>query len=119
MTDGSSKGFLFSATLHGIAAALLLLSFVLENRDPDVPKVFELVAGEGDNYMAREAPALGSADGVKFDLPKMPEPRPEPPKPQPEESVTPVPPTPGFPADSPDPPAPGSVCVPPLPPPAA
>ena len=94
MTDGSSKGFLFSATLHGIAAALLLLSFVMRQRDPDSPKVFELVAGEGDNYMAREAPALGSADGVKFDVPKMPEPRPAPPKPEPQETVTPVPPAP-------------------------
>ena len=93
MTDGSSKGFLFSATLHGIAAALLMLSFVMKQRDPE-PKVFELVAGEGDNYMAREAPALGSADGVKFDVPKAPVPKPSPPKPEPQEAVTPVPPAP-------------------------
>jgi colicin import membrane protein len=97
MTDGSSKGLLFSATLHGIAAALLLLSFVMKTRDPDAPKVFELVAGEGDNYMAREAPALGSADGVKFDVPKMPEPKPAPPKPEPQETVTPVQPAPAPP----------------------
>jgi colicin import membrane protein len=32
----------------------------------DEPKVFELVAGAGDNYAATAAPALGSAGGVKL-----------------------------------------------------
>ena len=61
MSDGSSKGFFLSATLHGAVALLLFLNFVLKRDDSDRPKVFELVAGEGDNYMATEAPALSGA----------------------------------------------------------
>ena len=92
MSDGSAKGFLFSATLHGIVAGLMFLSFVLKRGEDEVPKVFELVAGEGDNYTAREAPALGTAGGVKLDLPKMPEPKPAPPEPEPQPIVRPPPP---------------------------
>jgi colicin import membrane protein len=97
MTDGSSKGFLFSATLHGLAAALLLLGVVLKPDDLEIPKVFELVAGEGDNYMAREAPALGSPGGVKIDIPKAPEPKPVAPEPVQQEIVEPTPPPPSPP----------------------
>ena len=92
--DGSSKGFLFSATLHGLAAALLLLGVVLKRDDLEIPKVFELVAGEGDNYMAREAPALGTPSGVKIEIQKAPEPKPSPPEPVPQEIVEPTPPPP-------------------------
>ena len=99
MTDGSSKGFLFSATLHGIVAALVFFGFVLNRDDLDVPKVFELVAGEGDNYMAREAPALGTPGGVKLDLPKAPEPKPAPPQPVQQEFAPPT--TPATPPPTP------------------
>ncbi len=52
------------------------------------PKIFELVAGEGDNYMATEAPALGTP-GIKLNVPTppapavkpAPEPEPAPPEP--------------------------------------
>lgn len=91
MTDGSSRGFLISATLHGIAAALLLFSFITTRNEDEKPKVFELVAGEGDNYMAREAPALGSPGGVTLELPKAPEPKPAPPQPAPQEVIAPAP----------------------------
>jgi colicin import membrane protein len=97
MSDGSSKGFLFSATLHGLAAALLFFSFVIKKDDAEVPKVFELVAGEGDNYMAREAPALGTPGGVNIDIPKAPEPKRAPPEPVPQEIVAPAPPSPPTP----------------------
>ena len=98
MNDGSAKGFLCSATLHGAAAALLFFSFIMKRDDSDNAKVFELVAGEGDNYMATEAPALGSPTGVKMNIPKAQEPKPTPPDPTPPEATppapTPTPPTP-------------------------
>jgi colicin import membrane protein len=90
MSDGSGKGFLFSATLHGVAAALFFFSFVMKRDDPPT-KIFELVAGEGDNYMAREAPALGTPGGLKVDIPRTPETRPAPPEPVPQETYTPPP----------------------------
>ena len=66
----------------------------------EAPKVFELVAGAGDNYMATEAPALGSPGGVKLAIPPPPapkvEPAPEPvaPAPQPVPEPSPVTPAP-------------------------
>ena len=74
MTDGSARGFLFSATLHGIAAALMFLGLIIKPDEAQAPKVFELVAGEGDNYMAREAPALGTPGGITLETPSAPEP---------------------------------------------
>ena len=44
-------------------------------------KIFELVAGAGDNYLATEAPALGSPDSVKIDIPVPPTPASTPPAP--------------------------------------
>ena len=79
MSEGSTKGFLLSAALHSAVAALLIYSFVMKREVVPV-RVFELVAGEGDNYMATEAPALGSPGGLKVDIPKAPEPRPSPPQ---------------------------------------
>lgn len=96
MSDGSTKGFLLSVTLHGAAAGLLFLSF-LHRDDLELPKVFELVAGEGDNYMAREAPALGTPGGVKLEIPKAPEPKRTAPEPAPRavvETPAPTPPKP-------------------------
>lgn len=107
MSEGSAKGFLFSATLHGAAAALLFFSFVMQRDDSDRPRVFELVAGEGDNYMATEAPALGDPGGLKVNVPKTPEPKPAPPEPAPQELVAPAPqpptPKPVTPAPTPPP----------------
>ena len=69
MTD-TSNGFLLSATLHGfVVAVLLLLAYAMRHAVPERPKVFELVAGGGDNFMAREAPALGTPAGVAVDVP--------------------------------------------------
>lgn len=92
MSDGSGKGFLFSATLHGIVAALMFFGFVLKREGSETPKVFELVAGEGDNYMAREAPALGTPGGVSIEIPSVPEPTPSPPEPSPPVEIVPAPP---------------------------
>jgi len=58
MTDSSSRGFLQAIALHAVAAGLALtLGMVAASREPDAPRIIELVAGEGDNYAATEAPA--------------------------------------------------------------
>jgi TonB family protein len=97
-----SPAFVLSLTLHAaVVAVLLFLSYAASPGNKEKPQVFELVAGAGDNYMATEAPALGSPSGVKLDLPAPPapqpqvEPAPEPPAPQP-----------AIPEPSPIPPAP-------------
>src|SRR5678816_4266212 len=97
MTATSPRAFLLSATLHGgVVALLLFFTYVMSTQVTPTPKVFELVAGEGDNFMAREAPALGVPGGVKVAIPKAPERKPAPPEPMPPEvaPVTPVPPPP-------------------------
>jgi len=99
MTDSSSRGFLQALALHGAAVALALgLGFVAANRDPETARIIELVAGEGDNYAATEAPALGVEGGVKLSVPAATAPRPEPPAllrpPEPEPEIAPVPPAP-------------------------
>jgi colicin import membrane protein len=82
MTATSPRAFMLSATLHAaIAGLLLLLSYAASHQARNLPKVLELVAGEGDNYAARAAPALGVEGGVKVDVPAAPQP--EPPRPQP------------------------------------
>lgn len=79
MTADSPKAFVLSAALHAAVIALLMwTAHVLEQRE-EQPRIFELVAGEGDHFMAREAPALGTP-GVAFEQPRV-EPRPEPPAP--------------------------------------
>ncbi|MEX2044599.1 MAG: hypothetical protein WD941_04545, partial [Opitutus sp.] len=76
MTADSPRAFLLSATLHAVVAALLMWAAYVINRQEEQPRIFELVAGEGDNFAAREAPALGTRE-VTLDLPRV-ESRPEP-----------------------------------------
>lgn len=82
---------MLSLTLHGALVALVLfLTYALQTQIQETPKIFELVAGEGDNYMATEAPALGDP-GVKLQVPAAipspikanPAPEPEPAQPAP------------------------------------
>lgn len=95
MSDAANKGFWMSALLHGGAAAMLLIfTYVVKSEVTEEAKVFELVAGEGDNFMAREAPALGTPGGITVDLPEPPAPRPSPPEPVPEVVPAPLPPAP-------------------------
>src|SRR4051812_7159546 len=78
MTERYPNAFLLSATMHGaIVAVLLLFAYVLERPSQEKPKIFELVAGPGNNYMATEAPAVGTPGGVKLNVPA-----PTPPKPK-------------------------------------
>jgi len=90
MTAQSPSAYLVSAFLHASVVALLLL-FVAINRQKSevVPTIFELVAGEGNNYAAREAPALGEplATGLEPTV-KLPFPVPvRPPDPEPAPAV--------------------------------
>jgi colicin import membrane protein len=71
MTARSPSALLLSATLHAVLVGLILLfTYALETQVKDQPKVFELVAGEGDDYAATQAPALGVQGGVKLTLPE-------------------------------------------------
>jgi colicin import membrane protein len=72
------------------AAVLLYTAYVLKDEVIEKGRIFELVAGEGNNYAATEAPALGVPGGVKFvDLP--PAPTPTPPAPEPVAPAAPEP----------------------------
>jgi TonB family protein len=67
MSAQSPGAFGLSALLHAAVVALVLFfSYASARLVKDTPKVFELVAGAGDNYGATAAPALGSAGGVKL-----------------------------------------------------
>ena len=76
MTARYPSAFLLSATLHGaVLTAVLMMTYLLNQPAKDQPKIFELVAGEGTNYMATEAPALGTPGGVKLNVPAPPAPK--------------------------------------------
>ena len=70
--------------------------------EDDTPKIFELVMGEGDNFAATEAPALGTpGGGIKIEIPGPPTPMPSPveaappePEPSPVEPAPPAKPAP-------------------------
>jgi colicin import membrane protein len=67
MSAQSPGAYGLSALLHGSVVALILFfSYASRGLVRDTPKVFELVAGAGDNYAATAAPALGGPGGVKL-----------------------------------------------------
>jgi colicin import membrane protein len=76
MTADSSKGFFLSALLHGSVVALMFIVAYVAKK-PEIPQVFELVAGEGDNYGATKAPAYGTEGGAKMTVPIQPLPQPK------------------------------------------
>jgi len=90
MTAQSPSAYLVSAFLHASVVALLLLFVAINQRKTeDAPTIFELVAGEGNNYAAREAPALGEpqAKGMEPTV-KLPVPVPvRPVEPEPPQAV--------------------------------
>lgn len=96
MTARSPSALFLSASLHGLVVAIiLLLSYAMQASVKEVPKVFELVAGEGDNYGATAAPMLGTPGGIKIAIPEPPAPKPQPvkleapaPTPAPEPVIT-------------------------------
>lgn len=90
MTARSPNAFLLSAATHGLVVALVLVFAWSSQPAPvETSHILTMVHGAGDNYMATEAPALGTPDGVKFDGPQ-PAAQPLPPAP----AITPVPPRP-------------------------
>lgn len=99
MRSTSPSAFLLSATLHGILVGLVLFfTYGVHQRAKDAPKIFELVAGEGDNYMATEAPALGVPGGIKLAIPELPAAKPSPPEPAPIQAEPVIEPAPAKPA---------------------
>jgi colicin import membrane protein len=78
--ERSTPSFGSSLLLHGAVVGLILfLAYGMNSESTPTPKIFELVAGEGDNYAARAAPALGVPGGIKANIPAAPaQPRPEP-----------------------------------------
>lgn len=84
MPSGSPRAFVLSALLHGAVIAIALLLSYASNRTADeAVKVFELVAGEGNDFMAKEAPALGREGGAIKVAVNQVQPQPTPPQPQP------------------------------------
>ena len=76
MTDRTPAAFMISLTLHGVIVAILLFFTYAVNRQiKEAPKVFVLVQGDGDNYGATVAPALGTPGGVKVNVPAPPAPK--------------------------------------------
>ena len=79
MEANQQRAFFISTLLHGTVMALVLFfTYVVKEKVAESPKIFELVAGEGDNYMAKEAPALGVEGGIKISIPAPPAPKIEP-----------------------------------------
>lgn len=73
MQANSPQAFFVSTILHvAVVVVLLVVAFLVQQRVEKPPKIFELVAGEGDNYMATAAPALGTPDGIKVTIPEPP-----------------------------------------------
>ncbi|MFT3781991.1 MAG: energy transducer TonB [Nibricoccus sp.] len=109
MSSRSPGAFLLSLLIHGLfAGAMVFWAYALQDDVVKKTQIFELVAVEGDNYMATEAPALGTPEGVEFKMPNLP-PAPSPapaPAPQPEPVVQAVPPEPSPVEPAPPPPKP-------------
>jgi colicin import membrane protein len=102
-----TPAFFASLTLHALLIGLVLW-FAYSNHkksEEDKPKIFELVMGEGDNFAATEAPALGTpGGGIKIEIPGPPTPTPSPveaappePEPSPVEPAPPAKPAPVVP----------------------
>lgn len=109
--------FWVSAASHGLLLGLLIgLTISLRDKIEEAPQVFELVAGEGNDYMATEAPAgseIGTATtGELFTTPDVPVAKLPPAPEAPDDPY--VPPTPVAPVPV-TPPAPVSPTVPDIP----
>jgi TonB family protein len=82
MNARSPSAFFLSASLHALVAGVIVLfSYLMQVQLREPPKVFELVAGAGDDYGATAAPALGVAGGVKINIPEPAPVAPTPPAP--------------------------------------
>lgn len=109
MPDRTPAAFMISLTLHALVVAILMLfAYAVNQRVKEAPKIFELVAGPGNNYNATVAPALGEPGGLKLTVPVPPAPKPEPepvpviPEPAPVAEVPPPKPVPVVPKAPPE-----------------
>ena len=100
----NANAYIVSATLHAAVVGLIaLFAFESQRTTPFPQKVMELVAGDGNNYGATVAPALGVPDGIKVTIPSAPvpivksTPPPEAAATPPPEAVQPAPLTPATP----------------------
>lgn len=76
MTARSPSAFALSATLHAAVVVLVLGGLWLEQSSrPSRPVVFELVAGEGNDFTATHAPE-GNPQGARLPVIRPPEPTP-------------------------------------------
>lgn len=98
MTARSPSAFFVSLTLHALIVLAIVVAAWWTQRREEMPPIFELVMGPGDNYAATEAPRGGTEPSVKLDLPEpvplvTPVPLPEPAAPvvTPAPEPTPVP----------------------------
>lgn len=82
MSTRSSNAYVVSTTLHlGVVGLIALFAYMSDRTsEPIAPKIMELVAGEGNNYGATVAPAIGVPGGIKVSIPNVPTP-PAPPTP--------------------------------------
>lgn len=107
MSDRTPAAFLTSLGLHGLVVGLFFfVAYSANDRGKPATQIFELVAGEGDNFAATEAPALGSLTGIKLNLPSPPAPKLHPVEPDvvhPEPAPEPVPVAPPAPEPKPKP----------------
>jgi colicin import membrane protein len=66
MNPQSPGAYALSALIHGaVAAVILFFSYAASSVVKETPRIFELVAGAGDNYAATVAPALGGQGRVR------------------------------------------------------
>ena len=73
MNANSPQAYFLSAVLHaGVVVLVLFLGYAASQTQPETTKVFELVAGRGDNYAATVAPAIGVPAGIKVSIPEAP-----------------------------------------------
>jgi colicin import membrane protein len=96
MTARSPSAIALSATLHAAVVALVLGGLWLEQSSrPSKPVVFELVAGEGNDFTATQAPegnpSGGSLPVIHPPAPPAPKPRPEAPSSRPDPVPAPTP----------------------------
>ncbi len=79
MSARTTNSFFASAVLHAVLAVLVMwFTWTSTKTDKDSLPIFELVAGDGDNFAATEAPALGVEGGIKLEIPEPPAPSPSP-----------------------------------------
>lgn len=90
MSAATPTAWIKSFALHG-AIVGIMLAIAYSATGEKAPKIIELVAGPGDDFGAKEAPAEGTAAGI--DLSSIPKPGPvTPPAPTPVAPPTPTPP---------------------------